>query len=161
MARKPNYSLSQREAAHRIPDADVEQNDIVIEARQALAEAESAYEKTMGPRRAALQRLQALQAELAAVRQQLAEADGLRAEVALSVTDGKASAGAFHALVQALGEARVEAERIELSLPAIQARYDATSSPTERAAHAIADAQTSLQEALRTAKLEIAVAQGA
>lgn len=161
MARTPNFTISQREAAQRIPDVDVEQTDIVIEARQALAEAESAYAKAMGPRRAALQRLQALQAELAAVRQQRAEADARRAEVALAVTDGEVSGGAYHALLELLDEYRVEAERIELSIPALEARYHAHSAPTERAAQSESDAQVALADAIQAAKLDLAVAQGA
>lgn len=161
MAREQKFSLSQREAAQRIPDAEVANVPAVAAARRALAAAQKAYQAALQPRLAAKRRLEELQAELAAARQQLAEADARRAEVALAVTDGEVSGGAYHALLELLDEYRVEAERIELSIPALEARYHAHSAPTERAAQSESDAQVALADAIQAAKLDLAVAQGA
>jgi predicted nucleic acid-binding Zn-ribbon protein len=161
MAREQKFSLSQREAAQRIPDAEVANVPAVAAARRALAAAQKAYQAALQPRLAAKQRLDELHAELAAVHQQIEEADARRAEVALAVTDGKTSGGAFHALCQMLDEARLEAERIELSMPALEARFHAHSAPTERAAQSESDATIALADAIQAAKLERAVASGA
>lgn len=65
MARTANYTLSQREAAQRIPDTDVATVPEVVAARGALADAEKAYSAAVAPRKAILHQLEELRAERA------------------------------------------------------------------------------------------------
>ena len=161
MAREPKFSLSQREAAQRIPDEEVANVPEVVAARRALANAEGGYAATMQPRLAAKLRLEELRAERAKAEQMLVDAEGSRAELALAITDGKLPEEMFRELLDTMALIRTTLERIDLSVPAIEARFQAHSTPVERAAHSLSDAQAALAAAIKVAKLERAVAAGA
>jgi chorismate mutase len=156
-----SYTTSQREAALQIRDDEVADHPEIIAARRALREASKIYRNTMKPRLAALRRLEELRAELAQVEAAIVELEERRAEVAVAVTDGAVPPDDFHRLAAAISSARLNAERIRLALPVIEARYHATSTPTERTARDESDAQRALAEAVKAAKLELAVERGA
>lgn len=91
----------------------------------------------------------------------LADAEASRAGLALAVTDGKLSGEMFRELRDVSDELRLDIERIDLAVPTIEARYAAAGAMTERTANALVDAQAGLTAAVKAAKLERAVAQGA
>jgi hypothetical protein len=161
MAREQKFSASQREATQHIPEEDVANVPEVVAARRALTAAEKEYQTVLQPRLAAQRRLEELRAERAKAEKMLADAEASRAELALAITDGKLPEEMFRELLDTMALIRATLERIDLSIPAIEARFQAHSMPVERAAHSEGDARTALQKAIKTAKLELAVSRDA
>lgn len=141
------------EAAHRIPDSAVANDEGVVDALEALRAATSRYETVKAARAPLLDRVEAAKQGIDAANTAIADASAMRQAVALRVVDGEADANEFDLLLDGIERNRRVLERLTLALPVLEQREREAFRPLEHAANGMADAQGEVTKARLDAKI--------